>query len=150
MRRAVEPALTPGSVPFNDTAMRSRRGSRRAASVKLISGAGGVCASPAAGPRSASSNSAESSTVRASPPSTVRPCQCSASGSVEMRPRVGFSPNSPHIADGTRIEAPPSDPSPTGARPAATAAAVPPLEPPVERPVSHGLRVGPCARDSVM
>src|SRR5207245_794394 len=79
-----------------------------------------------------------------------RPCQCSGSGSVDRRPRIGLSPNSPHSADGTRIEAPPSEPSPTGAKPAATAAAVPPLEPPVARLVSHGLRVAPWVCDSVM
>lgn len=49
-----------------------------------------------------------------------------------------------------RIEPPMSLPWPMGTMPAATAAAEPPLEPPAERSVSHGLRVGPYARGSVV
>ena len=44
---------------------------------------------------------------------------------------------------GLRIDPPPSDPTPKGTRPAATAAAVPPLLPPGVRVRSHGLRVVP-------
>ena len=95
-RRATGPALTPGSVPFSDTATRSRPGSRRAASAKLTSGSGARARRRPRRPRIASSNRAASSTLRARPPNTVSPCQCSGSGSVEMRPRVGLSPNSPH------------------------------------------------------
>ena len=43
-----------------------------------------------------------------------------------------------------------SDPSATGAKPAATAAADPPLDPPGTRDVSRGLRVGPNAEFSVL
>ena len=71
------------------------------------------------------------------------------SGAVVTRPRCGLRPNSPQQALGIRIEPPPSPPMPAGTRPAATAAAVPPLEPPGERVASHGLRVWPCASDSV-
>jgi hypothetical protein len=42
-----------------------------------------------------------------------------------------------------------SDPSDTGAKPAATAAALPPLEPPGTRVRSCGFRVGPNAEFSV-
>src|SRR2546427_5949608 len=55
-------------------------------------------------------------------------------------PRDGFKPTSPHSLDGMRIEPPPSLACATGTRPAATAAAEPPLEPPGERLVSQGLR----------
>ena len=41
-------------------------------------------------------------------------------------------------------------PSPTAAKPAATAAALPPLEPPGTRVGSSGLRVGPNAEFSVL
>jgi hypothetical protein len=49
----------------------------------------------------------------------------------------------PHHDAGMRIEPPPSVPSATGTRPAATAAALPPDDPPELRDVSNGLRVGP-------
>ena len=48
-----------------------------------------------------------------------------------------------------RIEPPPSEPSATPHRPAATAAPVPPLEPPGVWSSDHGLRVAPKASDSV-
>ena len=49
-----------------------------------------------------------------------------------------------------RIEPPPSLPWATGTIPAATAAAEPPEEPPGVRVRSHGLRVGPVWRGSVV
>src|SRR5207244_9973727 len=69
---------------------------------------------------------------------------------IETRPRWGLSPNKPHSAAGTRIEAPPSDARAAGTRPAATAAALPPLEPPGERSRFHGLRVTPQVTVSVI
>src|SRR5205085_9631235 len=54
----------------------------------------------------------------------------------------------PHSAAGWRIEPPVSVPSAHGARPAATAAALPPDEPPGTRSRSHGLRTGPNAEFS--
>jgi hypothetical protein len=60
-----------------------------------------------------------------------------------------LTPTTPQNDAGWRIEPPVSDPSDTGAKPAATAAALPPLEPPGTRPVSRGLRVGPKAELSV-
>ena len=47
------------------------------------------------------------------------------------------------------MEPPVSEPRARGAKPAATAAAEPPLEPPGTRLVSWGLRVGPNAEFSV-
>src|SRR5688572_28337112 len=47
------------------------------------------------------------------------------------------------------MDPPVSDPRPHGARPADTAAAVPPPEPPGTRVGSHGFRVGPHAEFSV-
>ena len=58
-------------------------------------------------------------------------------------------PTTPHSAAGWRIEPPVSVPKPTAAKPAATAAALPPLEPPGTRLGSCGLRVGPNAEFSV-
>ena len=49
-----------------------------------------------------------------------------------------------------RIEPPPSLPCATGQRPAAVAAAAPPLEPPGVRATSHGLRQSPFSSDSVV
>jgi hypothetical protein len=54
----------------------------------------------------------------------------------------------PHSAAGWRMEPPVSVPSAQGARPAATAAALPPLDPPGTRSRSHGLRTGPKAEFS--
>src|SRR5262249_46661522 len=67
----------------------------------------------------------------------------------DTRPRWGLSPNSPHHADGMRIEPSPSEPSAAPTSPAATAAPVPPLEPPGARCRSHGLRVAPNVAVSV-
>ena len=65
-------------------------------------------------------------------------------------PYVGFTPTTPHSAAGWRIDPPVSLPKPRVAKPAATAAALPPLEPPGTRLVSSGLRVGPNAEFSVL
>ena len=62
---------------------------------------------------------------------------------------MGFTPTTPQSAAGWRIEPPVSEPSASGAYPAATAAADPPLEPPGTRDGSRGLRVGPNAEFSV-
>src|SRR3954466_11110389 len=58
-------------------------------------------------------------------------------------------PTTPQRAAGWRIEPPVSEPSERDAKPAGTAAALPPLEPPGTRVGSHGLRVGPKAEFSV-
>src|SRR5882762_5232351 len=66
-----------------------------------------------------------------------------------MRPHDALRPKMPHQAAGLRIEPPPSVPSASGARPAATAAPAPPEEPPGVWPRLHGLRVAPKRRLSV-
>src|SRR3954453_690920 len=57
-----------------------------------------------------------------------------------MVPSVGLRPNTPHIDDGAGVE--PADSVPVAAvtRPAATAAAEPPLDPPVVSDGLQGLR----------
>ena len=89
-----------------------------------------------------SSSSAASATDRASGPSVPSPDRSGTSGALEIRPRDGFSPNRPHTLDGIRIDPPPSLPWAAGARPAATAAAAPPLDPPADRLRSQGVRAG--------
>src|SRR6202043_3560352 len=64
-----------------------------------------------------------------------------------MRPGVGFNPLIPQKCDGTRIDPPPSLPTPPIEQPAPIAAASPPLDPPADRESSHGLLVLP---DSVL
>src|SRR5690606_12021132 len=71
------------------------------------------------------------------------------SGPAVMRARVGLRPNRPQQAAGMRMEPPPSVACAIGSRPAATAAAEPPLEPPGERLGFHGLCVGPNSAGSV-
>src|SRR5437879_1579502 len=58
-------------------------------------------------------------------------------------------PTTPQSAAGWRIDPPVSEPSASGANPAATAAADPPDEPPGTRSRQCGLRVGPNAEFSV-
>src|SRR3954469_1458720 len=83
-------------------------------------------------------------------PRVDRWCQSGAwSPPLGTRPSDGLNPDSPHIADGMRIDPPPSDPVASGTIPAAMAAALPPDEPPGVRLVSHGFRVVPKAGLSV-
>src|SRR4051794_11220431 len=95
-----------------------------------------------------SSSSAASVTVRAIGPAweTVPNALGGHSGT---RPKVGLSPGNPLKPHGMRIEPAPSLPSASGTRPAASAAALPPLEPPGVMAGSHGLRVMPYSGLSV-
>src|SRR5262249_57671484 len=61
----------------------------------------------------------------------------------------GWNAKTRKDAAGRGIEPAPSVPSAAGTRPAATAAALPPLDPPADRSRSQGLRVGPRLADSV-
>lgn len=90
-----------------------------------------------------------SATVRVRTPSLTRGVS-PASGPGEILPLDGLSPTRPQQAAGIRSEPPPSPPWATGTPPAATAAADPPEEPPGVRDVSHGFRVGPVRRGSVV
>src|SRR5262249_19528942 len=115
--------------------IRSRPGGAPTSSRYGRFGAGAVYGSPGAGPATASSTAAVSRTDRVSTNSWVSGPQYSPkSGPSAVRARVGLRPTIPHMLAGNRIEPPMSLPCATGARPAATAAAEPPLEPP-------GLRV---------
>src|SRR5476649_124079 len=62
-----------------------------------------------------------------------------------MRPWVGLIDASPHSEAGNRTEPPISEPTVSGPRCAATAAAPPLVEPPVLNDRFHGLRVTPWA-----
>ena len=107
--------------------------------------------SPGAGPAHASSTAAESRTERVRTCSHVFwPKRSPKSGPSVVRPRDGSRPTTPQQLAGIRIEPPESPPCATGTKPAATAAAEPPLEPPAVRSRSHGLRAGPYATESVI
>ena len=127
-----------GTGGLSERAIRSfRRGGRDG---------GGLGVGRRSGGRSAatSSSSAVSATVRVRKPAHAQPVPVLVdAGMSEMRPRWGFSPNSPQLAAGMRIEPAPSEAVAAAHRPAATAAALPPLEPPGVRSVSQGLRVMP-------
>src|SRR5690606_29934652 len=65
------------------------------------------------------------------------------------RPRAGFSPTTPTVAAGIRMDPPASDAVVAGSMPVATAMAAPPLDPPAPVRGSHGLRAGTPAAGSV-
>src|SRR5215469_16002447 len=65
------------------------------------------------------------------------------------RPGVGFNPQIPQKCAGTRIDPPPSLPTPPAEHPEAIAAASPPLDPPAVLDRSQGLLVLPWRRLSV-
>ena len=132
-----------------DIAMRSRPGARPAEVANGSAGGGAQVMSPSSTPARMSSTSAVSRTLRVRTPSWTRNV-CPTSGAIEMRPRWGLSPTRPQQAAGIRIEPPPSLAWAIGTIPAATAAADPPDEPPVVRDWSHGLRVAPKRRVSVV
>src|ERR1700687_6421854 len=91
----------------------------------------------------ASRPSATSATVLAITPLVARPAQPSPRmGRREIRPRDGFKPTTPQHEAGMRIDPPPSPPWLSAQRPAATAAAAPPLEPPAVLVLSTGFRAG--------
>ena len=147
-RLRVRRTKTPGGT-LNESATRSFPGGRPAAAENGSSGTGARSASTSMAPPHASRNSAASATVRVIGPRTDMPCQPSAAGALDTRPRAGLSPNSPQHEAGMRIEPAPSEPNAAPTRPAATAAAEPPLDPPGVCPSDHGLRVVPNASVSV-
>src|SRR5262249_5401207 len=67
-----------------------------------------------------------------------------------VRSRDTFNPKSPLHDAGMRIEPPPWLAWATGAAREATATAAPPEEPPEDLAMSHGLRVGPLRKGSVV
>ena len=85
--------------------------------------------SPGSYPARTSSRWAASTTDREIGPDVERPSR-DVNGALDTRPREGLRPKTPQHDAGIRIEPPPSVPWATGRRPAARAAAAPPLEPP--------------------
>src|ERR1700745_121431 len=110
-------------------------------------GTGTAEGSPISGPCITSNNNFRSSIVRAIGPTTPS----SANGPTEfgkcpvagILPGVGFRPQIPLKCAGTRIDPPPSLPTPPADIPEAIAAASPPLDPPGVRDRSQGLFVRP-------
>ena len=80
---------------------------------------------------------------RAIGPTHDRSIRPEGGGPLGTRPWLVLIPDSPHIAEGIRMEPPPSEPVPTGTMPAAMAAPVPPEDPPGERSRFQGLNVAP-------
>lgn len=115
--------------------------SARAAAYEWAGGSRAVGSRQSA-PLITSRSSAASAASRAMGPTWDRALN-ELAGYSGTRPYVGLSPNAPQNEAGMRIEPPPSVPSESGAAPAATAAALPPLEPPAVRVGSCGLRVTP-------
>ena len=70
------------------------------------------------------------------------------SGHCGTRPKLGFSPTTPHQAAGMRIDPPASVPTCSGPKHAAAAAPAPADEPPDVSAGFHGLRVMPCSGQS--
>ena len=106
-------------------------------------GAPSVTPSAASGPASTAKSSAASATVRVIGPAVSWLCEIGITPSRLTRPIVGFRPTSPLIDAGETIEPSVSVPTPSGARLAAIAAAVPELDPLVLRSSAYGLRVRP-------
>src|SRR2546428_12799116 len=99
------------------------------------------------GPCITSNKTFKSATVRAIAPTTpIRangPTELGKCPVAGMRPGVGFRPQIPLKCAGTRIDPPPSLPTPADDIPDAIAAASPPLDPPGVRVQSQGLLVRP-------
>src|SRR5579864_1769905 len=110
-------------------------------------GTGAADGSPTSGPCITSDRTFKSEMVRAIGPTTPNrangPTDCGKCPVAGMRPGVGFSPQIPQKCAGTRIEPPPSLPTPPAEHPEAIAAASPPLDPPAVREKSQGLLVRP-------
>ena len=103
---------------------------------RSAAGLGIDVASRGSWPAIASSRSAASATVVANGPIWSSEDAKATSPYRLTAPYVGFTPTTPHSDAGWRIEPPVSEPSASGANPAATAAALPPDEPPGTRSVS--------------
>ena len=132
-----------------------RPSSSKKPTATFISSCSGICrnatgaahGSPSSAPAIASNRTRRSAIVRAIGPTTPSRAngppdfgKCPVEG---IRPGVGFSPHIPQKCAGSRIDPPPSLPTPPALRPAAIAAASPPLDPPAVRVKSQGLLVRP-------
>src|SRR3981189_183038 len=116
-------------------------------------GTGEERASPGSGPAITSKSKRTSAMVRAIGPTTPIQEKAPAPGGkcpvAGTRPGVAFNPQIPQKCAGTRIDPPPSLPTPPAENPAAIAAASPPLDPPAGPGRSQGLFVRPYRRLSV-
>src|ERR1700722_14289298 len=89
------------------------------------------------------SNTAQSSTVRASGPTVSSDCDKGIAPARLTRPTVVFSPVTPQKCAGIRIDPPVSEPSAAKVSRAATAEPDPDDDPPVTWPSTKGLWTGP-------
>src|ERR1051326_4875135 len=116
-------------------------------------GTGADEGSPISGPCMTSNKIFKSSTVRAMGPTTPikanGPTEFGTWPEAGMRAGGGLSPQIPLKCAGTRIDPPPSLPTPPAEQPEAIAADSPPLEPPGVRVKSQGLLVRPYSALSV-
>src|SRR5699024_11545091 len=107
-----------------------------------------VTGAPTRGAETASSSSALSRTLR------VTACWTDIGAAIgfpaHVRPRDGLRPTSPVMAEGRRMEPPPSLAWAAGRMPEDTAADAPPDDPPGERVVRCGFRAGPNSAGSVV
>ena len=106
---------------------------------------------PVAEDRAARARSASARRRRSSAPSAryAPPCPSARAARPGTRPNCALIPDTPANAHGMRIEPPPSVPTASWPRPAASCADAPPLEPPGVRSRFHGLRVMPVSALSV-
>ncbi len=150
-RAAASRTMSSLSSQGDTVVMPTRRGpgSRRAASTNGPDPGAPVAYGNGARPTRASSSRAASSTVRAIGPVTDSWSGESSPEPIGSRPREGLSPTTPTVAEGMRIDPPPSEPTAAGSRPAATATAAPPLEPPAPAEGRHGSRAGAWMSGSV-
>src|SRR5215470_6517660 len=95
------------------------------------------------GPAITLMRNATSLTDRAIGPFTLKPRNGNIVGATGTRPTVGRNPTTLLKLAGLRSDPPRSLPSASGRRPAATAAAAPPLDPPALFDGSYGFRVVP-------
>src|ERR671919_37865 len=119
----------------------SPTGSSSIASSATAVGGGSEKRSRSSGPAVTSRWRAASATVVVSSPHTA--VSDPVGPGWGMRPWLGLNPTRPQNAAGIRVGPPPSLAVATGTRPAATAAALPPLDPPGVRSGSQGLRAAP-------
>src|ERR1041385_6502024 len=132
--------VTPRSA---DQATRFGRHDERAAASYDSPVRGNENGSRGSSPLIASSNSAQSSTLRAIGPCWPRFIWIAPRGVCATRPMLGRKPTMPLKLAGLRNDPPISEPGASQAVPVASATAAPPEEPAAERDVFHGLRVLP-------
>ena len=137
----------------------ARRFGKRLAAASTRARTSGAASSSQATPTSSSSS--ESTLAVSNPGASARIIVSQSAGDLAIGPawsklgasgkqpssgtssKLGLKPTIPHHAAGIRIEPPESEPSAASARPAASAAAEPPLDPPASRPGARGFGTVP-------